>query len=563
MAGVGGPNTSSDSKSNVSPKGSALASAALQAPNPNSADPHPPKVNTDAGSPAWWLKYLVNQLLARQGEYRKRKEYFEGDQMLPKGDQRYMRALKHLQTLAATNYIGMITTTPVERMEIQGFRFGDPGTMDEDATEIWANSDMELQSHTIHMNAAKYGLAYALVTPPAEGQQYPTITAEDPRTAIVYRDPTKPTKALAGLRMWEDEIVGRILAVVYLPEGAYGFVGPYLYETDGLTIQDLQERLTQQFPSHSGFTPSGFVPNPDDVQEVALTEYVWRPDTGPIPTGECGRDIRRVQDRINQTIFQRMCITHFQAYKQRWASGITIPTKGRHKGRKAPFDPGYDTLWAVESDVAKFGEFSEADITQILEAVRDDVADIAALTKTPAHYLMGKMANISGETLTQAESGLVSKTRIRMSSMGWSHGRVMKLCFAYMGDTEKATAATSAVIWSNPGRELIADTALAGTQWQTLGVPLPLIMEAQGNWTDDQIAFATQYAEEQEQKQLVLQQQQMEMQQQNAVELAKVGGAAKPGAPGKPGTAQKPATKPGAKTAPASPKKKPMKGAPK
>jgi hypothetical protein len=192
---------------------------------------------------------------------------------------------------------------------------------------------------------------------------------------------------------------------------------------------------------------------------------------------------------------------------------------------------------------------------------------------------MGKMANISGETLTQAESGLVSKTQIRMSSMGWSHGRVMKLCFAYIGDQEKATIATSSVIWANPGRELIADTALAGTQWQTTGVPLALIMEAQGNWTDDQIAFAVKYAEEQEAKQQALQQQQMEMQQQNAVELAKVGGAAKAGLPGakptgaKPGTAQKPVTKPGAKTAapvkpkpvakPAgSPAKKPMKGTP-
>lgn len=537
-------------------KPSPLSSPAYSAPKIVDPDPNPPQVNPDAGSPEWWLRHLVNQLLVRQREYRIRDDYFMGNHPVPKGDYRYMKALGHLQELAATNYIGMITSTPVERMEVRGFRFGDPGTSDDDAAAIWQNSDMDLQSHTIHMNAAKYGLGYALVKPPGPDDQYPTIISKDPRTSIVYPDPAKPTKALAGLCMWESEVVGRVLAVLYLPEGAYGFVGPYIYETDGLNLQDLNDLLLYHIAGGNSFKLSGFVANPPDVQEVALTEYTWRPNTGVWPQAECGADIRRVQDRINQTIFQRMCISHFQAYKQRWATGIATTNASGKKG-KAPFDPGFDTLWGVSSENVKFGEFTSADITQILEAIRDDVAAIATLTKTPAHYLMGAIANVSGETLTQAESGLVSKTRQRMSSMGWAHERVMKLCFAYMGD-QRATDPTAAVLWANPGRELIADTALAGLQWTQAGIPLAIVMEGQGNWDQDQIAFSVAEKEKADQLALEQQQQQMEMQQQNAVALAQVGAQAKAGAAGTPGAkpSANPAKKQGAlgPKAPAKPK---------
>lgn len=535
------------------PRGSALASAGAGVPSALSsapmsapkvtADPTPPKVNPENGSPEWWVRYLVNQLMTRRYEYKVREAYFNGNHPRPKGDVRYMKALGHLQDLSATNYIGMITSTPVERMQIRGFRFGEPGSTDDDAAAIWNENDMDLQAHSIHMNAAKYGLAYALVTPAAQGEKYPTITSEDPRTAIVYRDPIHPTKAIAGLRMWEDEVLGRILAVLYLPEGSYGFIGPYIYETDGMSLQDLRQRLIDQTPSPAGFQRAGFVANPEDLQEVPLVEYVWRPDTGALPQPECGLEVRTVQDRINQQVFQRLCISHFQAYKQRWATGLTLPKRkknGQLKGNKKIFDPGFDQLWISENELGKFGEFESTDISPILQAVQDDVGAMATMTKTPAHYLMGKMANISGETLTQAESGLASKCWLRMSSMGWSHERVMKLCFALMQD-KRAKDPTATVLWAQPGRELIADTALAGTQWMTVGIPLALIMEAQGIWDPDQIAFAVAEKQKADAQALQQQNQQMQMQQSHQLAIAKVGQAANG-----PGAAQKPATKPGA-----------------
>lgn len=485
-----------------------------------------------AGSPYWWLERLVNQILTRQPYLDERENYVLGYHPYPSGNRKYMAALRELQKVSRTNYCGLVTSAKVERMRVRGFRFGDAGTVDEDAQSIWSANDMDYQAAKIHNWAAMYGLAYALVTPPDPldpDSKWPIITAEDPRVAIVYRDPMSPTKSLAGLRMWADDLIGHIMAVLYLPDATYTYIGPPTQDTRGWTIQTLRQRLFAVSGGLGGFQLLGVDDNP--MGEVGLVEYVWRPESGKIPEGEASVDVRDIQDRINQSMLDRLVISRSQAYKQRWATGINVP-KGKKGHRRSPFDLGADLLWVTSNDTAKFGQFEASDITMLLDAIRDDVADIAAITKTPAHYLMGKMANVSGETLTQAEAGLISGCKARAASVGWSHTRLMKLAFSSMGDA-RGKDVEAQTLWNQFGQQLLADAALAVTQLTTAGVPLELTL----GWLDmtpDEIAFARQYADEQEAKQQALQQQQMQMQHTQAMELAKTTGAKPPGGASKP-----------------------------
>lgn len=444
---------------------------------------------------------LVRMILDRQPLMDERMAYYSGQHREPKGSKEYMAALRQFKRLATTNYIGLITTAPVERMYVRGFRFGDVGAADDEAKQIWACNDMDMQQTAIHQHAAIFGLGYALVTPPDDDSDgYPIITVEDPRTAIVYHDPMRPNKRVAGLRLWQDDLSGRVLAILYRPEGAYGFLGPQGVELQNMTLFDLKNRLLGLGLAGGGFEPAGFIPNPDGFSDIPLVEYIWRPNSGQIPWGECDYSLQVIQDRLNQTVYDRIAISYFQAYRQRYATGIKTDQGGRKNPQgEAPFRPGVNTFWATQSPDAKFGEFSTADITQILEAIRDDISDMAAISKTPAHYLMGKMANISGETLTQVESGLTSKTQIRMTTMGWSHIQVMKLCFAFMGNMSKYEDHDAATMWSDPGKQLTADLALAGQQWSAIGIPLELIMERQG-FAPDEIAFAVKKKAEADQQ---------------------------------------------------------------
>lgn len=523
--------------------------AAAQSPADRVAEiifPTPKAIDPFSDTEQWWLQLLVDMLLQRQPTLVLRAAYVEGDHPLPQGDRRYMSAMAKFRELAETNYIRLVTDAPVQRMSVRHFNFGPKGQPDADAQAIWAFNNMALKSDLIHQRSAKYGMSYALVSPMAEGQEWPTITAEDPRCAIVFPDPTDPTKSLAGLRLWEDQVSGYVLAVLYLPDMIHFYQGPAASDIKGMTNDRLRSFLGNLPIGAGGFTHLGSTEN--TIGEIPLVEYVWRPGSGDIPEGEAGRDLIKIQNRINLTIFQRIVITHFQAYKQRYVTGADLKT-GRKGNKRSPLDPGVDMVWVSKNPGAKFGEFSSADIGQILDAVESDVGHMAAISQTPSYYLMGKMANISGETLTQADAGLVSKTLLRMNSMGWSHERVMKLCFAYLKD-DRSKDVHAQTVWANAEKQITAELALAGYQWFQSGIPLEVNMDRQG-FTQDQIEFSANYRDEQEAKQQALQDKQMAQQHTQAMALAQVskppGGVGKPSSTPTPKKSLKPSS-PGGKS---------------
>jgi hypothetical protein len=107
---------------------------------------------------------------------------------------------------------------------------------------------------------------------------------------------------------------------------------------------------------------------------------------------------------------------------------------------------------------------------------------------------MGKIANVSGDTLTQGESGFVSKIRIRMASVGWGLEKAMKIAFAYLKDEEKAKQVDAEVIWADPEvrtRAEVADAAVKEAEVLATAPPyaLALVMKRLG-YDPDEIAFA-------------------------------------------------------------------------
>lgn len=430
------------------------------------------------GSPDWWLGRLVRQLMAKQERYDVLERYASGDHDTPNGDRRYVKALNDLQEKAKTNYYGLIARAPVERMRVVGFRFGAEPGFDEDAKMIWAQNDFDYQSQFVFEYGAVYGEAFILVSPKAEDEKYPTLTYESPRTCIVERDPVRPTRLQAGLKLWADNITERVMAVLYLPDAIYTYDGPSLTETSGI-LPSMSERLL----TPANFTPVKKEANP--LGDVPFAHVEWQP--GCKAEAE---DVKTVQDRVNLTMLDRLVISRSQAYRQRWVSGITVPkTKGKNPAAKAPFDPGADILWVTENPETKFGDFEQSDLTMILDCIRDDIIDMAALSKTPAQYLMGRLANISGDTLAQAESGFVSKTKRRMVSAGWGLERAMKLAFKYMNDS-RATEVDVEVVWDDPEVRTRAENADATVKEATVLQTAPpfvlgLVMRRLGFGADD------------------------------------------------------------------------------
>lgn len=458
----------------------------------------------EAGTPWWWLDRLILRLMDRMARFDTLEDYALGYHPLPNVDYRYVKALKDLQKKARTNYCELVIRAVTDRMKVKGFRFGPQGPADQEAKEIWDFNEMDYQS-PLNLNlAATFGFCYALVSPadPDIPNSKPNICIEDPRTCITERSPYQATESIAGLKIWIDDVLQQTVAMLYLPDYVYTFAS-FRHNEEAV---DQDAFLTKK--QTNTVTAADFelvlIQN-NELGKVPLIEGRWQPSFGDIGRSE-HEGVLDIQDRINNTVLERMIISKNQAYRQRWASGIKDVAKGK-KG--APWDPGADILWVTDQADAKFGDFESADIRQLLEAVTNDIGDMAAITQTPASYLMNRTVNVSGGALTQVQAGLVSKTKTRMEAIGHFYEYVMRTAFLYLG-SEKATQRTGNVLWGDPEIRSLAEVGDVAGKWVTAGIPLELVMERL-DFTPDEIAFAIQerdrkIAEEQARQDQVAQQ---------------------------------------------------------
>lgn len=471
----------------------------------------------DIGSPDWWLHRLVERLMIRQLRYNMLYKYATGDHPTPPGDEKYAKFLKKLILMAQTNYVGLAIRAVVERMRVKDFRFGQSDSVDEDARRLWMFNHMELQSTIAINDGATFGESYTMVSPPDpnDSNGLPIITVEDPRQCITEPDPLRPMRSLAGLKFYEDQLIQRTVAKLILKDEIHTWYGP--------KISDIPEDVDQFLnklsggPESAGFEYQGAVPN--TAGEVCLIRGVWQPDHGPIGLAECENGALDVQDRINFVVLSRLVISHNQAYRQRWGTGIN-PVQRVKKGPPAPpFDPGADTLWLVPNDKAKFGDFEQADIRQLLEATRDDVGDFAAITQTPVTYLTNRMVNVSGEALTSAQASLVSKTRLRMKAMSWYFEQIIRLAFKYQNNA-KADEVFVETLWADPEIRSLAEIADMVGKFAAAGIPMQLLLE-RANFSSTEIEFAIKEIERVKAEQMEEQQQMLDMQTDSAVTVQK------------------------------------------
>jgi len=104
----------------------------------------------------------------------------------------------------------------------------------------------------------------------------------------------------------------------------------------------------------------------------------------------------------------------------------------------------------------------------VLKAVEADVQHLAAITRTPPHYLLGSMVNTSGDALAAADTGLTSKVTERSTEFGESWEAVYQLAGLVQG---RQVPDECEVIWQNPQFRTLMEMAAANVQLVAAGVP--------------------------------------------------------------------------------------------
>jgi HPt (histidine-containing phosphotransfer) domain-containing protein len=113
------------------------------------------------------------------------------------------------------------------------------------------------------------------------------------------------------------------------------------------------------------------------------------------------------------------------------------------------------------------------------------------VTQTPAHELLGSLANLSAEALAAARASLSAKVEERKHSFGESWEQTLRLAAHINGDADAARDFQSQVRWKDTEIRSLAQAADAlGKLATMLGVPVELLWEKIPSWTQQDVERA-------------------------------------------------------------------------
>ena len=434
-----------------------------------------PELAPEEFDPLLWIKLLGDALTRRWQGSKIYDDYYRGEARLPQGPTIATQVYRRLLRESRSNWAELVVDAVNERLRVIGFRWsGSEGADLELWRDLWQSNNLDARSDEVHVESLVWGYAYTLVWPDSSGSV--KITPEHPAEVICYAPASDRHSTMAALKRWQDDW-GYWNATLYTPGAIYKYV-------------------SAQGSSHSVFPPTTqwvvrdvvgeTWPLPNPYGMVPVIEFANNPRMLTGGRSELGGGQLDIIDRINETVFNRMLAAQFAAFRQKWVTGMEIPRDPETGEPQEPFKAAVDRLWMSENPDAKFGEFSEATLANYISAAEADIQHLAAISRTPAHYLLPHGPMPSGEALKAAETGLVAKVRRRQRFFGESWESMLRLALLMQGDPRSSDVSCE-TLWADPESRSDAQIADAALKLAQIGVPAEMLWEMSGFFSPQQI----------------------------------------------------------------------------
>lgn len=379
--------------------------------------------------------------------------------MLPRSATREIKALREL---ARTPWLALVVAIRSQNTLVDGYRSPDApaslaaGSGDAPAESpssrtwrIWEANDFDARQTAIHRDAYTYGYSYATALPGQlpDGTPMPVLRPVSPRRMLaVYAEPENDDWPMFAMEV-RRQPGGRHRLKVYDENFVY-----LLDHAGGVPTFD-------EYREHgAGVTP--------------VVRYAHLIDS----EGRCGHggiaELIPTAERINKDDFDRLLAQHFTGWQVRYASGMAAPDSEEEANRKKLKLRQDDFLIAEDPDT-KFGVLPGSPLDGLLKAKESDVETLSAVSQTPTHALTGTLINLSAEALAAARAQLDQMLAESKTSLGKSHGQLLRLGAGYLGDAEAAGDYMARVTWQDTSIRSLASAADAlGKIAQQLQVPV-------------------------------------------------------------------------------------------
>lgn len=441
------------------------------------------------------LHRLSDVLRRRRQITERRLAYYRGRHPLSYASPEFADYFAHRFEGFSDNWCAPVANAPAERLNVLGVRLGgnerdaaDDRSADADLTRVWKANSADRGSSEAFVVALAAARAYAMVWGNADDEQTPRITWERPDQAAVAYDPDTGARTWA-LKLWSGD--QHEYATVYSPTEVWK------YERSRL-IRDVhggaqtESGLYLVTADTGGWKPREAPgepwPLPNPIGEVPIVELRNQTLLDDDPLSDID-GVMAMQDAINLVWAYLMNALDYASLPQRIVLGADMPKVPvlNELGVKIGERPisldqlNHERILWIPSETARTAEWQAANLDVFSSVIERAIEHIAAQTRTPPHYLIGKVANLSAEALTAAETGLVSRVGERTTYFTGAIRDVFRLVALAQGDRAKADAVRAGtVLWADPQHRALGQKVDALLKLKTMGFPFAWLAEQYG-----------------------------------------------------------------------------------
>lgn len=428
-----------------------------------------------AVTPEEWLTKLTRRMDLSHARYRLLECYVNGDAPLPELSADTREAWRDFQREARTNFGLLIRDAVCDRVVPSGVTVGGSvkSRVAKAAARIYRDNRMDRVIREFVEYGTTFGQSYLTVWNDDDGKA--VITADSPRTMIAATDPLQPWRVRAALRMWRDLDEAKDYAVVWAGASKQKFSRP--------CYSDAQQKVL--IPHASG----GWQAETDAAPTGAPPPVVVYDNLGGMGEFEPHIDII---NRINRAILNQITTLAMQAFKQR---ALQIDDKSHPglpqtdpNGNKIDwaklFEPHPAALWNLPPGV-KVWESSATDTTPMLNAVRDYIRHLSAVTKTPLPMLVPDSQNQSAAGAENAEKSFIFKCDRVLRGVKLAVEAALVIALGVEGFVNVDTIA---VAFEDPARVMLSEKYQAAVSAKALGEAIATIQRRILGMSPEEIA---------------------------------------------------------------------------
>lgn len=408
-------------------------------------------------TPGWWMKTLAKQLQDRRNGWLGRTrydsgvykmdvnvrpgidlldDYYQGNPPLAPVATEWQDYARAFMRKGRLNVADLLVASTADRMQLRDFRTSaaDDEFGDKKVRDIMRANDMGEKVDDVHEWMFAHGDSYGLVAPPDAHRDHALFTAESAQQMISAHDPATG-ELLAALKLFRDDDLKTDFAYVYHYARYSGG------QPSGKPILSVASHKGASTITEAPFRFTAKSWEWDDERSTTIkgkTIPVFRFKNRK-GKGEFEEHLGHL-DRINDKIVSEWWIAKMQAFRQRAIKGLpdVDPQTGavitdEEWAKMLVSDPG--ALWRLPFDTEMW-ESTPVDLRPIIEAVKEDLARLATVTRTALHTMLPDAKNQSAQGSENKREESIFKVENRRIRVTGSWCRVVSKMLEYDNDAD-------------------------------------------------------------------------------------------------------------------------------